>query len=116
MGRSIMRGTAHLTWMYISRLEGRDMGLGPLGPSRTHAAASTAFAAALEGHGRSQQIGVGQEDDLLSQRPAKCRPHRQHRPQSTDLQGFRADGTIMQYRPPVDRYRVRASAARLSNA
>ena len=29
--------------------------------SRTRAAASTAFEAALEGHGRSQQIGGGQE-------------------------------------------------------
>jgi hypothetical protein len=34
------------------------MGLGPSGPSRTHAAASTAFEAALEGHGRSQQMGA----------------------------------------------------------
>jgi hypothetical protein len=40
--------------VYIRRLEGRNMRLGPLGPSRTHAAASTAFEAALEGHGRGQ--------------------------------------------------------------
>jgi hypothetical protein len=40
----------------------------PAGSSRTHAAASTAFEAALEGHSRSQQNGVGQDDDLLSQR------------------------------------------------
>jgi hypothetical protein len=35
----------------------------------------------------------GQKDDLLSQRPAKYRPHRPHRPQSADFQGFRAVGT-----------------------
>src|SRR5215208_709711 len=96
MGRSIMRGTAHLTWMYISRLEGRDMGLGPLGPSRTHAAASTAFAAALEGHGRSQQIRGRPGDDLLSQSPAKYRPHRS---QSADFQDFLAGGIVVAYRP-----------------
>src|SRR5215208_527210 len=54
---SITRGTACLTWVYISRLGGRSMGLGPSGSSRTHAAASTALEAALEGHGRSQRIG-----------------------------------------------------------
>jgi hypothetical protein len=41
----------------------------PSGSSRTRAAASTAFEAALEGHGRSQQIGSGAEYDLLLQRP-----------------------------------------------
>ncbi len=79
--------------VYIGCLEGRDMRLRPLAPSKTHAAASTAFEAALEGHGRSQQIEGSQEDDLLSQRPAKYRPHRPHRPQSADFQGFRAGGT-----------------------
>jgi len=33
----------------------------------------------LKGHGRSQRIGGGQEDDLLLQRPVKYRPHRPHR-------------------------------------
>src|SRR5215213_3636002 len=52
--------------VYIGRFEGRNMvGLG-LGPSRTHAAASTAFEAALKGHGRSQQIGGGAKYDLLA--------------------------------------------------
>jgi hypothetical protein len=36
--------------------------------SRTDATASTALETALKGHGRIQQIGGGQEDDLLSQR------------------------------------------------
>ena len=58
--------------------KGRSMGLGPYGSSRTHAAATTAFEVTLEGHGRSQQIGGGQEDDLMSQRPAKYRPYRPH--------------------------------------
>jgi hypothetical protein len=35
----------------ISGFGVRYTGLGPFGPSRTHAAASTAFEAALEGHG-----------------------------------------------------------------
>jgi hypothetical protein len=34
----------------------------------------------------------GQEDDLLSQRPAKYRPHRPHRSQSADFQVFHAVG------------------------
>jgi hypothetical protein len=50
--------------------------------------------------------GGGQEDDLLSQRPAKYRPHRPHRTQSANFQVFRAGGTIMGYRPPMDRYRA----------
>jgi hypothetical protein len=48
----------------------------------------------------------GQEDDLLSQRPAKYRPYRPPQPQSADFQGFRAGGIITECRPPVDRYRV----------
>src|SRR5918997_6884429 len=66
--------------------------LGPLRSSMTHATASTAFEGALERHGRSQQMGVGQEDDLLSQRPAEYRPHRPHRHECSDLQGFLAVG------------------------
>jgi hypothetical protein len=46
--------------VYISRFEGRNTGLGPLGSSRTHAAASTAFEAALERHARSQRIGAAE--------------------------------------------------------
>jgi hypothetical protein len=36
----------------------------------------------------------GSENDLPSQDPAKYRPHRPHRLQSADLQGFRAGGII----------------------
>jgi hypothetical protein len=43
----------------------------------------------------------GQEDDLLSQSPAKCRPHRPHCHECKDFQGFRAVGSIMGYRLPV---------------
>jgi hypothetical protein len=79
--------------------------LGPLRSSMTHATASTAFEGALERYGRSQQMGVGQEDDLLSQRPAEYRPHRPHRHECSDLQGFLAVGTAMSYRPSGDGYR-----------
>src|SRR5215218_5353754 len=51
------------------------------------------------------RLGGGQEDDHLSQRPAKYRPHRPHRSHGADFQGLRAGGTIVGYRPPVDRYR-----------
>ena len=50
--------------------------------------------------------GGGQEDDLLSQRPAKYRPHRPHRRKYCNFQDFRAVGTITGHRPPVDRYRA----------
>src|SRR5919107_863992 len=79
--------------------------LGPLRSSMTHATASTAFEGALERYGRSQQMGVGQEDDLLSQRPAEYRPHRPHRHECSDLQGFLTVGTAMSYRLPWDGYR-----------
>ena len=58
-----------------------------------------AFEAALEGHGRSQQIGGGQEDDHLSLRPAKYRPYRPHRHEYSDLQDFLAGGIVVGYRP-----------------
>src|SRR5215211_2878053 len=51
------------------------------------------------------RLGGGQEDDHLSQRPAKYRPHRPHRSHGADFQGLRAGGTIVGYRLPVDRYR-----------
>jgi hypothetical protein len=88
----------------------------PSGSSRTRAAASTAFEAAMEGHGRSQRIRGGQENDLLSQHSAKYRPHRPHRPQvliSTDFvravlsQGIDRQWTVTErhgkYRPRIDR-------------
>ena len=41
----------------------------------------------------------------LSRNPSKYRPHRPHCPQCADLQGFLAVGTVVGYRPLVDRYR-----------
>jgi hypothetical protein len=41
-----------------SQFEGRNTRLGPLRSSRTHAAASTAFEAALGHHARGQRIGA----------------------------------------------------------
>jgi hypothetical protein len=61
-------------------LRGPQHGVRVLGSSRTHAVALTAFEAALEGHGRSQQIRNGSTYDLPSQDPAKYRPHRPRRP------------------------------------
>ncbi len=46
-----------------------------------------------------------EESDLLSQRPAKYRLHRPHRPQSADFQGFRAGGILSCYRPQTVHYR-----------
>jgi hypothetical protein len=37
---------------------------------------------------------------------AKYRPHRPHRRKYCNFQGFRAGGTILGYRPPVERYRA----------
>src|SRR5829696_4757522 len=43
---------------------------------------------------------------MFSRSVAKYRPHRPHHHECSDLQVFRAGGTIMGYRPPVDRYRA----------
>ena len=47
-----------------------------------------------------------EESDLLSQHPAKYRPHRPHRSHGADFQGLRAVGMISGHRPPVDHYRA----------
>jgi hypothetical protein len=65
--------------VYISRLEGRNTGLGPQGrrvpAPRLQRRSWWLWRAMVEVSGSEG----GQEEDLLSQRPAKYRPHRPHR-------------------------------------
>jgi hypothetical protein len=48
--------------------------------------------------------GGGQDDDLLTQRPANYRPYRPHRHECSDLQDFLAGGTLSCYRPQTVGY------------
>jgi hypothetical protein len=48
----------------------------------------------------------GQEDDLLSQRPAKYRPHRPHPNLYAGLQDFLAVGITVGDRPSEESYRA----------